>query len=323
MARDAAGGGEAPAPCVVALVGATATGKTELGEALAGSLGADIVCADSRQVFRELDVGTGKPDAAARARRPHHLFDWLALGETPSAGDWARAAAACLDEIHARDGRALLVGGSGLYLRALMHGLPRHPPRDPAVRERLRHELAERGAPALHARLAEVDPASARRLAPADRQRIVRALEVWETSGRPWSEWRMAPAEGFRATWRVIELTAETAELDRRIAARARHMFAHGLLEETAGLERAGLGPALEALSAVGYDEALAVLAGRMPRDAAIARTILRTRQLAKRQRTWFRHQVAATRLDSARPPDALLAAARAAAGHTQVTPPR
>lgn len=303
-------------PTVVALVGATATGKTDLGEALAQVLGAEVVCADSRQLFRELDVGTGKPDAAARSARPHHLFDWLSVGHSaPTAGDWAREAAGIIAGIHARGGRALLVGGSGLYLRALMRGLAPAPPRDTAVRERLRAELAAAGPEALHRRLAEVDPASARRLAPRDRQRIVRALEVWEQSGRPWSEWRAETGPAFDAEWRVIELIATVPELDARIAARTRAMFAHGLLEETRALVDGGLGEALAALRAVGYDEALAVALGRSDLEVAIQRTILRTRQLAKRQRTWFRHQLDAIRLESGGAPDALLRAARDAAG--------
>src|SRR5690349_23654378 len=132
-------------PRVVALVGATATGKTALGEALAQALDAEVVCADSRQLFRELDVGTGKPDPATLAARPHHLFDWLTLDRTPTAGDWARAAGDAIAGVHARGGRALLVGGSGLYLRALMRGLAEAPPRDVAVRARLQAELAALG----------------------------------------------------------------------------------------------------------------------------------------------------------------------------------
>jgi tRNA dimethylallyltransferase len=299
---------------VVAVVGATATGKTALGEALAEALGGEVVCADSRQVFRELDVGTGKPDAAARAARPHHLFDALGLGEPASAGWYARAARAACAAVHARGGIPVLVGGSGLYLAAARRGLAAAPPRDDAVRARLRAEAAALGAAALHARLAAVDPVTAARLAAGDTQRVTRALEVWEASGRPMSWWHATPrGPAVAGTWRVVELVLDPSALAARIQARTRWMFDHGLLDEARGALARGLAPALRALRAVGYDEALEVLEGSLERAEAEARTDLRTRQLAKRQRTWFRHQVEAVRLDAGAPARALLDAARRA----------
>lgn len=283
---------------LVAVVGATATGKSDLGEALARALGGEVVCADARQVFGELETGTGKPARAERAALPHHLFDALALEERPSAGWYARAAAAACDEVFARGSVPVLVGGSGLYLSALLEGLHPEPPHDAAVRARLRAELEAAGPEALHARLARVDPATAARLAPRDRQRVTRALEVYESSGRPLSEWHArAGRAGFAVDARVLELTCAPADLAARIERRTRAMFGGGLVEETRELRDSGREPALAALRAIGYDEALGLLRGGLTRAAAIETTNRRTRQLAKRQRTWFRHQVAAARL--------------------------
>lgn len=288
-------------PPIVAVVGATATGKTAFADALAARLAAEIVCADSRQVFGALEIGTGKPEPARRAVRPHHLFDALALGQRASAGWYARAAREAVAAIRAGGRVPLLVGGSGLYLRAAMDGLSAEPPHDPAVRERLRQRLAAEGVESLHATLARVDPTTASRLRARDAQRVTRALEVWEASGKPLSWWHgVQGARGIAGPWRVIELVATPSALEAVIVARTRAMFATGLIEETGDLLARGDGDALRLLRAVGYDEAIAVLDGTLDRAAAEARTSLRTRQLAKRQRTWFRHQVDAVRIDVA-----------------------
>lgn len=283
---------------LVAIVGVTAAGKTDLGEAVARALGGEVVCADARQVFRELEAGTGKPARADREALPHHLFEALGLPERPSAGWYARVAVEACEGIFGRGRVPVLVGGSGLYLRALLDGLHAEPPRDAGARARVRGWLDAEGPEALHARLAAVDPASAGRLAPRDRQRVARALEVHEASGRPLSWWHaQAPRKGLAADARVLEVTCGPAELADRIVRRTRAMFAGGLVEETRALVDAGLGDALAALRAIGYDEALALLRGRCSRPEAEEATSRRTRQLAKRQRTWFRHQVAATGL--------------------------
>jgi tRNA dimethylallyltransferase len=295
-----------------ALVGATATGKTDLAERLADDLGAEIVCADSRQVFADLDLGTGKPSVDERAARPHHLFDALQLGEAASAGWYAREAARAIDGIRSRGRLPLLVGGAGLYLKALQQGLAPEPAIDPTLRARLRTAYRELPLEELRARLSALAPESAQRIRPADRQRLSRALEVVEGSGRTLGWWQRQPvAPPVTGEWRVIEVRLDTAELDRRIAARTRGMFEHGLIEETRALSERGLEPKLRKLRAVGYDEALDLLAGRITREEAESRTRLRTRQLAKRQRTWFRHQIEARILDgSAREAD-LVAGAR------------
>ncbi|MFI5370024.1 MAG: tRNA (adenosine(37)-N6)-dimethylallyltransferase MiaA [Candidatus Eisenbacteria bacterium] len=283
---------------VIAVVGATATGKSALGEALAEALGGEVVCADSRQVFAELDLGTGKPSLEERGRRPHHLFEALHLGDRPSAGWYARECATTRAEIHARGAIPIVVGGSGLWLRAAMVGLAGTPPHDPAIRARLAAEAAALGAPALHARLDAVDPITAARLHPHDTQRITRALEVVETSGRLLSSWHAEqhPTDGDER-WHVFELEVEPGALNRRIRLRAEWMFASGLLEETRALLEGEHAAALRALQAIGYDEAVAHLAGTCSRTKAIKHVSLRTRQLAKRQRTWFRHQLHAVRL--------------------------
>ena len=288
-----------PRLVVVSVVGATATGKTAVAERLAEALGAELVCADSRQVYRDLEVGTGKPTRAERAARPHHLFDALSLGQRASAGWYARAAAEARDAIRARGRVPLLVGGSGLYLKAAEHGLSGEPPHDPERRARLRAELEAHGPQALHDRLRAVDPATAARLAPGDRQRVTRALEVAEASGRPLSWWHAQPSAPPAERWIHLELVVDAAALRQRIARRTTWMFDHGLVEETRALVEAGHEAALRALRAVGYDEALDLLAGTVTRAAAEARTAQRTHQLAKRQRTWFRHQMKAVRLDA------------------------
>ncbi len=284
----------------VALVGATATGKSALGERLARVLDAEIVCCDSRQVFAELELGTGKPAPAERAAWPHHLFDALRLGRHASAGWFGRAAGAACAAIRERGRLPLLVGGSGLYLRALREGLAPTPPHDPDVRRRLRAEIAALGPEALHARLAAVDPEAAGRIGSRDRQRIGRALEVHEITGRTLSWWHeRTPEPGAGGAWTVLEIVVEAKELRERIARRTGWMFSCGLVDETRALIEAGAGEALRALRAIGYDEAMDVIAGRLAPGAAEARVNLRTSQLAKRQRTWFRHQVEGLRIEA------------------------
>jgi tRNA dimethylallyltransferase len=296
---------------IVAIVGATATGKTEVGELVAAAIGGEVICADSRQVFRELEIGTGKPTPAERASRPHHLFDALGLGDAPSAGAYARLAAEAVARVRARGGVPVLVGGSGLWIRAAMRGLAPTPPHHPALRARLRRECEIQGPEALHARLAALDPATAARLEPRDRQRIVRALEVAEGSGTPLSAWHARPhAGGIPGAWRVVELRMEPRALGRRIEARTRWMFGHGLPEETAALVERGFEAALRRLGAVGYDEAIELVTGRIDRAEAERRATLRTRRLAKRQRTWFRHQIDAVPIEAGERSPASLAGA-------------
>ncbi len=287
-------------PQVIAIVGATATGKTALGEAVAGALGAEVVCADSRQVFRELEIGTGKPTPSERAGQPHHLFEALSLGERATAGWYAHAAREVCAALHAQGRLPLLVGGSGLYLKAARSGLAPAPSEAPEVRARLHAELEASGSEALHERLRRVDPETAARLEPRDAQRITRALEVWEVGRRPLSWWHRQPrTPAVAGEWRIVELVVPPTVLRDRIVRRARWMFEHGLVEETRDLLAQGLGGPLRRLRAVGYDEAADLLEGRIDRAEAVSRASLRTAQLAKRQRTWFRHQPDPRRIEA------------------------
>lgn len=288
------------APGIVAIVGETATGKTDAGEAVAMAVGGEVVCADSRQVFAELNVGTGKPDRAALAQRPHHLFDALHVGESASAGWYLEAARSVCAAIHARGAVPVLVGGSGLYLEAAREGLAAAPPSDPALREALRAEAARAGPEVLHVRLARSDPETASRLGTRDAQRIIRALEVIEASGRPLSWWHRQPHSlPVAGKWRVFRIRVSPEALRTRIERRAHRMFGAGLIEETRALLGSERGPALRALRAIGYDEAAGLIEGELDRATAEARTALRTLQLAKRQRTWFRHRGKATDVDA------------------------
>lgn len=283
---------------LLAIVGATATGKTGVGETLAERIAGEVVCADARQVFRELELGTGKPTPVERATRPHHLFEWLGLGERATAGRWARAAAEVCEACFARGTVPVIVGGSGLYLAALERGLHPEPPRDPSVRQALEQECGAVGVERMHEQLRALDPGTAAALGPRDRQRVLRALEIQRTSGHTLAWWRERPRETpLAAEWRAFELTCSPASLAERIVARTRAMWEQGLLAETRSLRDAGLEPELRRLAAIGYDEALDQLAGLASPDEAERRMNERTRQLAKRQRTWFRHQLSAVRV--------------------------
>ena len=292
----------------VALVGATATGKTAVGELLAERLHGAVVCADARQVFRELECGTGKPTPAERKRWPHFLFDLLRVGDRASAGRWASAAADVCERLFAEGITPVLVGGSGLYLTALQKGLHPEPPRDESLRARLEQEYSAEGTDAMHAKLAVLDAEAASKLRPRDRQRVLRALEIILAGGRPLAWWREQPrVPPIQAEWRTYELVCSPTVLTNRIHERTKSMWEAGLLDEVRDLIQAGKGPALRRLAAIGYDEALDVLEGRLAPEDARARMSLRTRQMAKRQRTWFRHQVEAARLDvDSVPADAL-----------------
>ncbi len=284
---------------LIALVGATATGKTAIGEALATQVGGAVVCADARQVFRELEIGTGKPTPAERAASPHHLFDLLSLGERASAGGWARAATDVCEQLFSVGVTPVLVGGSGLYVAALERGLHPEPPKDPNLRTELEREWADVGAEAMHAKLASLDSQAAIMLRVRDRQRVLRALEIVTSSGHTLAWWRDRAREmPLAAEWRSFEVTCTPALLAQRITVRSHVMWESGLLDEVRELVMAGKGPALRRLAAIGYDEALDVLEGVLSPEVALERMDQRTRQLAKRQRTWFRHQLRATTVE-------------------------
>ena len=274
---------------ILALVGPTGSGKTALALVLAQRLDAEIVNCDSRQVYRFLDIGTAKPTLAERAALPHHLFDVVDPDQPFDCARYATRARALLADIQARGRRALVVGGSGLYLKVLRYGLAPAPGRDAALRARLT-AMEDSQPGALHARLAERDPTAAARLHPHDRVRLVRALEVCELSGRPLSAWHAEHAGSAAALdCRVIGLRMGRTALYARLDARCRRMIDGGLIDEVRGLWQRGYGPELAPLRSIGYREIGAHLLGRCDLETAIVAMQRATRQFAKRQLTWLR----------------------------------
>jgi tRNA dimethylallyltransferase len=276
------------APKLIIVAGPTASGKTALAIDLARRLGGEIVNADSQQVYRGLDVGTAKPTAAERAAAPHHLLDVAEPGEGMDAARWQALADAAIADAADRGRVPLVVGGTGLYLRTLLRGVAAAPGRDPALRARLEDEAARLGRPALHARLAAVDPAAAARIGPNDLVRIVRALEMAE-GGRTQSE--VFAAHGHREARyraRLLALDPPRAALHERIAARAPALF-EGLLAEARALLASG--GALPPKLPIGYAEAVAVLRGELESGEALRRLVVAHRQYARRQVVWLRRE--------------------------------
>jgi tRNA dimethylallyltransferase len=284
---DVPGSGSLP---IWVIAGPTAVGKTAVGIALAQRLGGEILSADSRQVYRGMTIGTSKPTDSEQARVRHHLIDVADPRSHYTAADFARDARQVIAELDRRRVPAIVVGGSGLYLRALIDGLFAGPGRQPEIRAELEAWADREGSEPLHAALARVDPESARRLHPNDRVRLVRALEVERASGKPLSDWHRERAHhSLRGRTRYVVLDREDPDLDARIAVRTREMFATGLIEEARSLLAAGLGPDHSTYRTIGYAEAFAVLRGEMALASAIIATTQATRQFARRQRTWFR----------------------------------
>jgi len=283
-----AGHGELP---VLVLAGPTGAGKTDWAIRLAESAPVEIVSVDSALVYRGLDIGTAKPARELRERVPHHLIDICEPTESYSAGRFVPDAVAALRDVHARRRVPLLVGGSMLYLRSLLHGLATLPQADSRLRAELDARAARQGWPALHAELARLDPEAAARVAPTDSQRIQRALEVCYNTGRPISELQRAtvsPLAGRRLHYWM--LAPPRAVLHERIQRRFEAMMAAGFLEEVRSLRRNGALTARHpSMRAVGYRQLWAHLDGQYPLEEAVRRGVAATRQLAKRQLTWMR----------------------------------
>ncbi|MGZ4568636.1 MAG: tRNA (adenosine(37)-N6)-dimethylallyltransferase MiaA [Blastococcus sp.] len=288
-----------PLPPVVAVVGPTATGKTALAVGLAHRLGGEVVNADSMQLYRGMDIGTAKPDLAERSGVPHHLLDLWQVREPASVAEYRLRARAEIDRLRARGVVPLLVGGSGLYVRAVLDELD-FPGTDPAVRARLEAELAEVGPGVLHARLAGLDPAAGEAVLPSNGRRIVRALEVIELTGGPFRAQLPEPEPHYPAV--VVGLDRDPAELDERIAARVDHMWAAGFVAEVEALAADGLREGPTASRALGYAQVLAQLDGTLSAGEARERTVSTTRRFVRRQRSWFRRDRATTWFDAARP---------------------
>jgi tRNA dimethylallyltransferase len=285
--------GRASLKPLLVVVGPTASGKTELAVRLAEERDGEIVSADSVQVYRRFDLGSGKPSAEERSRAPHHLIDVCEPDQPLDAAGWAALTARAIDDIRARGREPIVCGGTFLWVKALLFGLAEAPAADAAIRARHRAEAEAAGRAALHARLAAVDPESGRKLAPNDFVRVSRALEVHELTGVPLSRWQAE--HGFRAPRyeaRLLGVRRERDELDRRIDARVHAMLAAGWIDEVRALVAAGYGES-RAMGAVGYKQVRAALAAETPIDTdALAVSIVRaTRIFARRQRTWLREQ--------------------------------
>ena len=274
----------------VLLLGPTASGKSVLAMQLAEKIPLEIVSVDSAQVYRGMDIGTAKPSAAERAAMPHHLIDIRDPADPYSAADFVRDATAAIQEIRARGKLPLLVGGTMLYAKALREGLSDLPSADPAVRARIEAEARELGWPALHARLAQVDPSTAARLKPNDSQRIQRALEIYETAGAPMSELLGADSAPALNLSTLALLPTDRVLLHERIAQRFDAMLEAGLLDEVRALHgRDDLHADLPSMRSVGYRQAWRFVEGQCTFDELRATGIAATRQLAKRQMTWLR----------------------------------
>ncbi len=284
-------GTEAVSPPAICLAGPTASGKSAVALALAELLPLEIVSVDSALVYRGMDIGTAKPTPAERAAVPHHLIDIRDPRDAYSAAEFVRDARRLMAEIGARQRLPLLVGGTMLYFKALLHGLDDMPAADAALRQRIEAEARARGWPALHAELARVDPATAARLAPNDSQRIQRALEVFRLSGRPLSAFHSAQAAAPEPAMPLFSLEpGDRAWLHQRIEQRFDAMLAAGFLDEVRALRARGdLNAALPSMRCVGYRQAWQALDGEFGLDELRARGIAATRQLAKRQLTWLR----------------------------------
>jgi len=276
---------------VIALAGPTASGKTAAALALAQEIGAEIISVDSALVYREMNIGTAKPTPAEMSAVPHHLIDIRDPAQAYSAAEFAADARKLVTEIHHRGRHVLLVGGTMLYFKALLEGLSSMPPADAQVRAQIDAEALQAGWPALHAQLARLDAATARRLSPNDSQRIQRALEVYRITGRPLSSYHGERKETGLQPDLFLSLEPERREwLHERIAQRFDFMLAQGLLDEVRQLRARGdLSLALPSMRCVGYRQAWEVLDGAAPATELRDRGIFATRQLAKRQLTWLR----------------------------------
>jgi tRNA dimethylallyltransferase len=295
-------------PRVIAVVGPTAAGKSALSLALAQDRGGEVVNADSMQLYRGMDIGTAKLTVSERQGIPHHVLDIWDVREPASVAEYQRLARAAVEEIAARGRVPILVGGSGLYVRAVLDEFD-FPGTDPAIRARLEDELSRTGPAFLYERLRALDPRAAAKILPSNGRRIVRALEVIEMTGAPFTAALPEPTPFYPAV--QIGVDRNPAELDQRIAERVELMWAAGLLDEVRGLD--GLREGRTAARALGYHQALAELDGALTETEAQADTVRATRRFVRRQRSWFRRDPRITWLDGASP--TLVADAVKAAG--------
>lgn len=278
---------------VICLAGPTAAGKSAAALALAQRWPIEIITMDSATIYRGMDIGTAKPSADEQARLKHHLLDIRDPAESYSAAEFADDARALINDIHERGKRPVLCGGTMLYYKALREGLNDLPSAHPAIRAQIEDEARRLGWPALHEQLRRYDPDTAERLAPTDRQRVQRAIEIYRSSGRPMSAWLQDARSGQDAGHDYVAISLEPSDrlaLHARIARRYQAMMKQGLLDEVRALhQRADLHPGLPSVRCVGYRQLWSHLDGQVDLDAAVEQAIAATRQLAKRQLTWLR----------------------------------
>jgi tRNA dimethylallyltransferase len=282
---------------LIVLVGPTATGKSALAVELAQRLGGEVVNADSMQLYRGMDIGTAKPTADERGGVPHHVLDLWEVTERANVAGYQTAARAAVEDVLSRGRIPLLVGGSGLYVRAVVDELE-FPGTDPELRARLEDELAALGPAALHTRLSEVDPVAAQGILPSNGRRLVRALEVIELTGRPFTATLPVPADRYD----TVQIGLDRADLDERVATRVDRMWAAGLVAEVRALEARGLRDGPTASRALGYQQVLALGAADTDTDTAREGTVRATRRFVRRQRSWFRRDPRVIWLDGADP---------------------
>ncbi|NUQ40497.1 MAG: tRNA (adenosine(37)-N6)-dimethylallyltransferase MiaA [Calditrichaceae bacterium] len=276
-------------PPVLVILGPTGSGKTALSEAIAGKIPAEIVSADSRQIYRFMDIGTAKPPAALLRKIPHHFVDILNPDQDFSAGEYARAAREVVEQIFQRKKLPLVVGGSGLYIRALLEGFFKEDVKDPAIRAELERRLEREGIEPLYAELQRVDPAGAEKIHPRNARRVIRFLEVYYASGTPMSQIQQASPDPASFAALKIGLAVERKTLYARLNRRVEEMFEQGLAAEVRGILERGFSPESNALNSVGYKEVIAYLRGEI--DLFTCKELVKrnTRRYAKRQMTWFR----------------------------------
>jgi tRNA dimethylallyltransferase len=284
----------------IAVVGPTATGKSDLAVQLALRVGGEVINADAMQLYRGMDIGTAKVGVDERHGVPHHLLDVLDVTETASVAAYQRETRALVERLIADDVTPVLVGGSGLYVQAVLDELE-FPGTDPELRARLEVELAEVGSEVLHARLSQLDPPAAAAILTSNGRRVVRALEVIELTGRPFSA--TMPQRGAERYGTVqIGVDREVAELDGRVDRRVELMFEAGLVDEVRALESQGLRAGRTASRALGYQQVLSSFDGEYDRATAASETARATRRFVRRQRSWFRRDKRVTWFDGARP---------------------